>query len=119
MLEALVMLDILESLNFETKGQQFVATVGIMGRDGYGWERRQDPTGLVDIVGLQVPIASSSTICTEFSLKLVPSSILLLRLTTIYSSPGLLLVPGHARSKCYVYPWWRCKAEALRYLDEV
>lgn len=43
MLEALVMLDILESLNFETKGQQLVATVGIMGRDGYGWERRQDP----------------------------------------------------------------------------
>jgi hypothetical protein len=42
-LEVLVMLDILESLNFETKGQQLVATAGIMERDGYSWERRQDP----------------------------------------------------------------------------
>jgi hypothetical protein len=57
--------------------------------------------------------------CTEFSLKLVPSSVLLLRLTTVYSSPILLLVPGHARSKCYIYPGWYSKAEAFRYLDQV
>src|ERR1700734_3667795 len=51
--------------------------------------------------------------------ELVASTIMLLWLTPIDSSPGLLLVPGHASTKCYVHSWRRGKAKALRYLHKV
>jgi hypothetical protein len=54
-----------------------------------------------------------------FPLELVPSSILLLRLTAIHSPPILFLVPRHARTKCYVHSRGRGKAKALGNLHEV
>jgi hypothetical protein len=70
---------------------------------------------------LQTPntLFQLSAISGVFPLELIPSSVLLLRLTAIHPPPILLLVPRHARTKRNVHSRRCSKAKALRHLDEV